>query len=63
MCIHRSGQTKLTKQAEAVLVNSILVVPIVAQWIMNPANVHEDAGLIPGLTQWIKGPALPQAAV
>ena len=34
-----------------------------AQWVKNPTSFQEDVGSIPGLTQWIKGPALPQAAV
>ena len=34
-------------------------VPIVAQRVKNPARIHEDAGLIPGLTQWVKDPGLP----
>jgi len=35
-----------------------LRVPIVAQWVKNPAIIHEDVGLIPGLTRWVKDPAL-----
>ena len=34
-------------------------VPVVAQQVKNPISMPEDAGLIPGLTQWVKDPALP----
>ena len=29
-------------------------VPLVAQRVKNPTSSHEDAGLIPGLAQWVK---------
>ena len=32
----------------------------VSQWVKNPASIHEDMGLIPGLTQWVKDLVLPQ---
>ena len=33
-------------------------VPIVAQQFKNPTSIHKDVDSIPGLTQWVKDPAL-----
>ena len=37
-------------------------IPIVTQQVKEPTSIHVDAGLIPGLTQWVKDLMLPQAA-
>ena len=38
-------------------------VPVVAQWLTNPASIHEGLGLTPGLAQWVKDLALLWAVV
>ena len=39
---------------------SLQRVPIVAQQVTNSTSIHEDAGLIPGVTHWVKDPVLPR---
>ena len=45
-CIHTDVWT--------IKISFYLGVPVVAQQVMNPTSIHEDAGLILGPTQWIK---------
>ena len=49
---YASGEAKKTK-----LIKMYLGVPLMVQGLMNLTNIHEDAGSIPGLAQWVKDPA------
>ena len=33
-------------------------IPMVAQWVKNPTRIHEDAGSITALAQWVKGSSI-----
>ena len=63
MCEVRSGSWVIMvpykiKEKGYPLKSCLVGVPVVAQWLGNPTRIHEEAGSIPGLTQWVKDPAL-----
>ena len=51
------GQEMLTEGGvERFPLKRLRGVPAMAQWVKNLASIREDAGLIPGLTQWLRIP-------
>ena len=38
-------------------------IPFTSQWLANPTRIHENAGSIPGLDQWVEDLVLLRAVV
>ena len=54
-CDREQKDHKLKKKKKYIYIG----IPLVAHQVMYPTNIHENAGWIPGLAQWVKDPMLP----
>ena len=53
------GQTRTNCPVYPCLTNTILGVPVLAQWLTNLTRNQEVVGSVPALAQWVKDPVLP----
>ena len=64
--VTESGKEKILKFVDYIpfsFLKRYAGVLVMAPWVKNLTSIHKDIGLIPSLDQWVKDPALPQAAV
>ena len=57
--LHASAQKEFSERQSDRKEIHLLGVPFMAQQLTNLTSIHENTGSIPGLTQWVKDPALP----
>ena len=53
------ANTQIYSSFHAGFIYKHLGILVVARRLMSPISIHEDAGSIPGLAQWVENPVLP----